>query len=172
MEKLPEPWMRGTKTPGLEPILQPIVDTWTAVLEEIEKALNGFPESLLWEQPAHCASVGFHMQHITGVIDRLLTYAEGNTLSEAQFAKLKAENNIPAGGVGAAAVFQELKAMIKTGTARLSAFKVEELTQPRKVGRAGLPSTVIGLCFHAAEHAIRHTGQLIVTVRVLKKGII
>jgi len=35
------------------------------------------------------------------------------------------------------------------------------------VGRAQLPSTVIGLLVHAAEHTMRHTGQLMVTVRFL-----
>jgi uncharacterized damage-inducible protein DinB len=40
----------------------------------------------------------------------------------------------------------------------------------RPVGRARIPSTVLGLLFHAAEHAQRHTGQLLVTVRVLKEG--
>jgi uncharacterized damage-inducible protein DinB len=41
------------------------------------------------------------------------------------------------------------------------------------VGRKQTPSTVVGLLFHAAEHTMRHTGQLLVTVRVLKveKGV-
>jgi uncharacterized damage-inducible protein DinB len=47
--------------------------------------------------------------------------------------------------------------------------KVDEsvLTESRGVGRSNLPSTVIGLYVHAAEHTMRHTGQLLVTVRVL-----
>jgi uncharacterized damage-inducible protein DinB len=44
----------------------------------------------------------------------------------------------------------------------------KQLTQVRTVGRAALPSTVIGLLVHAAEHTMRHTGQLLVTVSVLK----
>jgi len=42
-----------------------------------------------------------------------------------------------------------------------------ELLLSRPVGRARIPSTVLGLLFHAAEHTQRHTGQLLVTVRVL-----
>jgi uncharacterized damage-inducible protein DinB len=38
----------------------------------------------------------------------------------------------------------------------------------RFVGRAKLPSTVLGLLVHAAEHTMRHTGQLLVTVQVLR----
>ena len=39
-----------------------------------------FPPSLLWTRPAGLASVGFHLQHIAGVIDRLFTYARGEAL--------------------------------------------------------------------------------------------
>jgi uncharacterized damage-inducible protein DinB len=46
----------------------------------------------------------------------------------------------------------------------------QELTKPRTVGRAKFPSTVIGLLFHAAEHTMRHLGQLIVTVKVVRNG--
>ena len=45
--------------------------------------------------------------------------------------------------------------------------KEESLTDYRGVGRKKLPSTVIGLLFHAAEHTMRHTGQLLVTVKFL-----
>ena len=43
----------------------------------------------------------------------------------------------------------------------------DSLLLPVGVGRRKLPSTVLGLLFHAAEHTQRHTGQLLVTVRVL-----
>jgi uncharacterized damage-inducible protein DinB len=42
------------------------------------------------------------------------------------------------------------------------------LTEQRLVGRARIASTVIGLLVHAAEHTTRHTGQLVVTVKVLQ----
>jgi hypothetical protein len=40
------------------------------------------------------------------------------------------------------------------------------LTEGREVGRGRLPSTVLGLLVHAAEHTQRHVGQLLVTARV------
>ena len=43
----------------------------------------------------------------------------------------------------------------------------EILTEVRGVGRANMPSTVIGLLVHSAEHTMRHVGQLLVTVKVL-----
>jgi uncharacterized damage-inducible protein DinB len=42
------------------------------------------------------------------------------------------------------------------------------LLQFRGVGRAQLPSTVLGLLFHAAEHASRHTGQVVTTARIVR----
>jgi hypothetical protein len=46
------------------------------------------------------------------------------------------------------------------------------LTEVRGVGRAKIPSTVIGLFFHAAEHTTRHLGQLLVTSKIVKQSII
>ncbi|HEX7045839.1 MAG TPA: DinB family protein, partial [Burkholderiales bacterium] len=42
------------------------------------------------------------------------------------------------------------------------------LLDARGVGRMQLPSNVLGILFHVAEHVMRHTGQLLVTVRVQK----
>jgi hypothetical protein len=50
---------------------------------------------------------------------------------------------------------------------QLRATTAESLLEERKVGRAGLPSNVIGLLFHAAEHSTRHVGQAITTARIL-----
>ena len=44
------------------------------------------------------------------------------------------------------------------------------LSEYRSVGRAKLPSTMMGCLFHAAEHTMRHLGQLIVTVQVVKNA--
>jgi catechol 2,3-dioxygenase-like lactoylglutathione lyase family enzyme len=48
----------------------------------------------------------------------------------------------------------------------LRAMQPQTLNEPRAVGRRQLPSTVMGLLFHAAEHAQRHVGQMLVTARV------
>ena len=52
--------------------------------------------------------------------------------------------------------------------AQLAATPESSLTDPRTVGRAKLPSTVLGLLFHAAEHASRHTGQVVTTARFVR----
>ena len=43
------------------------------------------------------------------------------------------------------------------------------LTEVRGVGRAQLPSTVIGLLFHAAEHTLRHVGQVVTTIEIVRR---
>ena len=50
--------------------------------------------------------------------------------------------------------------------AQLRATPRESLLDDRKVGRAGLPTTVLGLLFHAAEHTTRHVGQAITTALI------
>jgi hypothetical protein len=54
--------------------------------------------------------------------------------------------------------------------AELRTIDVATLGDFRGVGRAQLPSTVIGCLVHGAEHAMRHVGQLSVTTRILRAG--
>ena len=82
--KKPEVWLRG-ELPGISTLLQPAAHALLQSKEEVFKYTEGFPEFLLWKRPAGRASVGFHLQHITGVLDRMLTYAEEQQLSEKQF---------------------------------------------------------------------------------------
>jgi uncharacterized damage-inducible protein DinB len=158
---MPEVWMRGP-VDGIPPLLQPVAHTLLQAQEEIHALLNGFPEELLWQQPAGVASVGFHLQHITGVLDRLFTYAAGKALTEEQLAYLSAEGK-PAGNLLA-----NLDTQISISLDILKTTEESSLTEVRTVGRQHLPSTLMGLLFHAAEHTMRHTGQLHVTVRVIQ----
>ncbi|MDE1192941.1 MAG: DinB family protein [Arachidicoccus sp.] len=162
-----EVWLRGNKIQGLSPLLQPVADALLQSEEEIEQILSEFPEKLLWEKFAGCASTGFHLMHIRGFLDRLLTYAEGKTLSEEQFNYLNQET-VPS-NKNIQELIAQLRKSISLAIERLKQIPESTLTEPRSVGRAGLPSTVIGLCIHAAEHTSRHTGQLLVTVKVLSE---
>ena len=88
--KLPEVWLRGP-LPDVPALLQPVAHALLQAREEIYELMKDFPEILLWERPAGVASVGFHLQHLTGVLDRLFTYAQGHALSAAQLQYLAAE---------------------------------------------------------------------------------
>jgi hypothetical protein len=164
---LPEYWLRG-KVEGTPDLLQPIVHSLLQSKLELKKYMLDFTESLLWEKPAGRASVGFHLQHLTGVLDRLFTYAEGLSLTEKQLEYLKIEA-VPNSNVSSEMLIAEFDKKIEEILEKLKTIPVASFTEFRGVGRKQLPSSVIGLIFHAAEHTQRHIGQLLVTVSVVKE---
>lgn len=164
--KQPEVWLRGP-LPDFPPLVQPIAHSLLQAREEVRAIAGGFPEEKLWSRPAGVASVGFHLQHLSGVLDRLLTYARGEELTPAQLAALRAEG-VPADGEPTlASMLDRFDRQVDRALDQLRSTPATVLTDPRAVGRARLPSTVIGLLVHAAEHTHRHVGQLLVTARVL-----
>ena len=165
----PEAWLRGP-VPGVPDVLQPIAHALIQARGETRRLLEGFPPELLWTRPAGLASVGFHLQHITGVVDRLFTYARGEALSPEQQETLAREGREPEATVAVSELLDALDMQVDRALDYLRAIQPEMVTQPRAVGRKQLPSTVMGLLFHAAEHAQRHVGQLLVTARVVQHG--
>jgi uncharacterized damage-inducible protein DinB len=161
--KQPEVWMRGP-VDGIPALLQPVAHTLLQAQEELHTAMNDFPEALLWLQPLGVASVGFHLQHIPGVLDRLFTYAAGQSLSATQMEYLAGEGK-QMEGVTISSLLTALDIQVSAAIATLKVTEESSLTDFRGVGRKQLPSTVMGLLFHAAEHTMRHTGQLLVTVK-------
>jgi uncharacterized damage-inducible protein DinB len=164
----PEYWLRGP-VPGVPDLLQPVAHALLQAQEEIHDIMGNVPERLLWERPAGSAAAGFHLRHLAGVLDRLFTYARGESLSRQQLAYLAEEGN-PQEDITVAFLLMVLDAQLAKSIDQLRATDPQTLTQTRTVGRLKLPSTVMGLLFHAAEHTMRHTGQLLVTVRVLSSG--
>ena len=165
----PEVWLRGP-LPEISDYLQPAAHALLQAQEEINAELSNFPVALLWERPADVASVGFHLQHLTGVLDRLFTYARAESLSENQLAYLKSEGQPLSSTSALNELLDAFNRQILIALTQLKHTDEETLTQIRYVGRAMLPSTHLGLLFHAAEHTQRHTGQLLVTARILKQG--
>lgn len=166
-KKPPEVWLRGPLE-NIPPLLQPVAHAILQAGEELNELMKGFPDEKLWTKPAGVASPGFHLQHLTGVMDRLFTYARGTSLSEAQLAYLKAEGDPDQSKTTAAELVQAFHKQAGLALQELKQKDQQTLTEFRAVGRAQLPSTVMGLLFHAAEHTMRHLGQLIVTVRIIK----
>jgi uncharacterized damage-inducible protein DinB len=134
--------------------------------EEARALLHDFPAAVLWTRPAGVASVGFHLQHITGVVDRLFTYARSDALSDAQRKALAQEGSPPEHRGSLADLLDAFDAQVDRALEQLRATPPETLSDTRFVGRQRLPSTVLGLLFHAAEHTQRHVGQMLVTARV------
>jgi uncharacterized damage-inducible protein DinB len=161
-----EVWLRGETTKNITPLLQPPVNTLLEAREEIIDLVGDFSDDLLWEKPGGVASVGFHLQHIPGVLDRLLTYAEGKQLNEQQLEYLRQEQLTSSASTHVLRL--RVEQAVGAAIERMKNFSADSLLEHRGVGRMELPSTVIGLCFHAAEHTMRHTGQLLVTSRILR----
>lgn len=162
----PEVWLRGP-VPGILPFLQPVAHALLQAKEEIHQALADFPDAALWERPAGVASVGFHLQHIAGVLDRLFTYARGEVLSDEQLVTLQSEEQSPLTPCPPDLLISRLDSQMDTALNQLHNTPGERLLEPTSVGRKKLPSTVLGLLFHAAEHTQRHTGQLLVTAKIV-----
>jgi hypothetical protein len=167
MSNKPEVWLRGPleDIPGL---LQPVAHALLQAREEINALMEGFPEELLWRKPAGLASPGFHLQHLSGVIDRLFTYARGAQLDQQQLDSLAAEGKPGENTSNAEELVEKFNKQVDNTITQLSKVDETTLTEARGVGRASMPSTVIGLYVHAAEHTMRHVGQLLVTVKILK----
>jgi len=165
MSGKPEVWLRGP-VEGIPPLLQPVAHALLQAREEVNELMTGFPETLLWEKPAGLASPGFHLQHLNGVTDRLFTYASGEQLTASQLGALANEGKATADLNELIIAFNR---QVDFALLQLAQTDESGLTEKREVGRAELPSTVAGLYFHAAEHSMRHLGQLLVTERVLKE---
>lgn len=161
-------WQRGP-IEGAPALLQPVAHILLQVRESVAELVVGLTEEQWNARPADVASAAFHVRHIPGVIDRLFTYARGEALNPEQFALLRGEGDHLAATDVPGAI-----AMLGTGVeaalAQLRASDPATLGDFRAVGRAGLPSTVIGCLVHGAEHAMRHVGQLSVTVRIVRAG--
>lgn len=164
---LPEVWLRGP-IEGVPPLLQPVAHALLQAREEVNKAMIHFPDNALWIKPLDMASVGFHLQHLVGVLDRLLTYARNESLTPAQLDYLKSEGAMPTENTTTQSLVQNFKIQVDRAIDQLKATDSETLLAFRGVGRQQLPSTVLGLLFHAAEHTQRHVGQLLVTTKVVQ----
>jgi uncharacterized damage-inducible protein DinB len=161
-----EAWLEGPLD-GVDPYLMPVAHGLVQVTRDLERVAD-LTRAQVWARPGGAASVGFHLNHVAGVLDRLPTYARAETLSERQMETLRAETE--PGDADVATLVREARAAAASALAQVRATPREALLEPRAVGRRQLPSTVLGLLHHAAEHATRHTGQAITTARIVRSG--
>jgi uncharacterized damage-inducible protein DinB len=160
----PEVWLRGP-VPGYAPELMPVAHALLQAREDVERVAGGATAEELWQHPGGAASAGYHLQHLAGSLDRLFTYARGEPLDQAQRAALLQED---ASGASASELVAAVLGRIDRALEQLRRTPVESLAEAREVGRARLPSTVLGLLFHGAEHTSRHAGQLVTTLKVVR----
>lgn len=148
--------------PGVDPLLGPILYTFQQAREDLRKYTERLTTGQIWATPHGFGSVGFHIRHIAGSTDRLMSYLEGRELTPGQMAFLRGEEQP---GSESSQSREELLAMMEAAFQRaettVRALDPAILTEPRWVGRKRLPTTVIGLLTHIAEHIQRHIGQAI-----------
>lgn len=158
-----EVWLRGP-IPGVSPFLQPVAHALLQAVEDVRRTVDPLPVDQLWVRPGGAPSVGFHVRHATGSLDRLFTYARGEALSAEQreFLENEAEPGDPA-----AVLVLEFERQVERALAQLRATPESTLTETRGVGRLQIPSTVLGLLVHTAEHTQRHVGQIITTAKIV-----
>lgn len=159
-------WQRGP-VDGVPAMLQPVAHIVLQIGESVPQLVDKLSEAEWNARPAGVAACAFHVRHIIGVLGRLFTYARGVALSEAQFVSLRGEGE-PIAIADVPALLAQLDAQVASAIAELKATDPAILGDFRAVGRAQLPSTVVGCLVHGAEHGMRHVGQLSVTVRVVR----
>ncbi len=98
-----------------------------------------------------------------------MTYAKMESLSEEQFEFLRNEGNADT-KTTSAQLIENFKQKVDDALQYFKTLNGSDLMEQRSVGRKKLPTTILGLLFHAAEHSQRHVGQLLVTVSVLKNS--
>jgi uncharacterized damage-inducible protein DinB len=160
---LAEPWLRGTLTEVLA-VQRAVLHALQAADEDLAKWCSELTDDEMQQRPAGLASVAFHLQHIPGSIDRLLTYAEGRELSAEQLQAMKLEGS---GATSAHNALQALSRAMIVSAERVRHFATAQLEEPRYVGRRRMPTTVAGLLVHIADHTQRHVGQAVTTARVV-----
>jgi DinB superfamily len=163
----PEVWLRGP-LPDVAPLLQPVAHSLLQCRSEVRETLPALERAHVWARPGGAAPIGYHARHAIGSLDRLLTYARGEQLSLAQLDALKVEGLPNRDLAIATTLVTEFDAAVERALMQVRATQESTLTEPREVGRARLPSTVIGLLFHAAEHTQRHVGQLGTTAKIVR----
>lgn len=159
-----EPWLRGP-IEGVHPLTAPVLYAFQQAREDLAQYTAGLSPDQIWASPHGFGSVGFHIRHITGSIDRLMTYLRGRQLTPAQLAAL-AEEKTP--GASREELLAELFESLRSAEAVVRAIDTAILTEPREVGRQRLPTTVIGLLTHIAEHIQRHVGQAISAAKLAR----
>ncbi|HJT89394.1 MAG TPA: DinB family protein [Bryobacteraceae bacterium] len=163
MPTLPEPWLRGPLA-GVNPLLAPILYTFQQAREDLDRFTQALTDQQIWAAPHGFGSVGFHLRHIAGSTDRLFTYLQGRELTTAQMSTLSAEHERH--GPGRTALLAAMDQAFRIAEAIVRQIDPARLAEPRAVGRQRLPTTVIGLLTHIAEHTQRHVGQAISAARL------
>ncbi len=160
----PEPWLRGPME-GVHPLVMPVFFSFAQVREDLARHTHGLTDEQVWTTVGG-ASAGFHMKHIAGSVSRITTYLLGGQLTEQQVDALRQES---LRDVGLERLLWVIDDNLRDSEEKLRGLDPGTLYQARAVGRKQLPTTVIGLLVHLAEHTQRHLGQAITVCKIVRQ---
>lgn len=160
----PESWLRGPLK-DVSPLLAPVLFAFEQAREDLARHTEGLSDEQIWLRPFGLAPVGFQLRHIAGSVERLTTYLAGGSLTEAQMRELRGEMEP---GESREELLRRVNAALDEAAAKIRSIDPSTLAEPRTVGRKQLPTTVIGLATHIAEHTQRHVGQAISAAKLAR----
>jgi hypothetical protein len=145
-----EPWLRGPIA-GVDPLTAPVLYAFTQAREDLARYTEGLTAEQLW-----ASTVGFHIRHISRSTDRLMGYLQG---------RLPEQLGDGEPGASREELLAELDGAFHRAELVVRSIDPATLRDLREVGRKRLPTTVIGLLTHIAEHTQRHVGQAITAAK-------
>lgn len=160
-----EPWLTNSIT-GVHPLQAALLYSFQHARQDLRKWTEGLTTEQLWRRSGEAASVGFHVLHIAGSIDRLLTYARGEQLTEGQMQDLRAEQEKQ--DVSLDELLQVLEASLLVAEETLRNLVMTDLDSIREIGRKKTRVPLGVLLVHIAEHTQRHVGAAIVTTKLVR----
>ncbi len=161
---MPEAWLRGPLS-DVSPLLAPALYGFQQTREDLARHTARLTDAQVWTRPHGLAPLGFHIRHIAGSVDRLTAYLEGRALDDARIAALAAEMQP---GASLAELLADVDRALRHAGKTIRAIDPATFAEPRWVGRKRLPSTVLGLIVHIAEHTQRHLGQAISAAKLAR----
>jgi uncharacterized damage-inducible protein DinB len=162
-----EPWMTGTLT-DLHPVQAALLYSLQHARQDIARWTADLPDDSLWLRTGDVAPAAFHIRHIGGSVDRLLTYATGGQLSEAQMQELQAEQR-PDALMSREELFEYFRSKLDTAERTVRELDISDLNAVREIGRKRVPVPLGVLLVHIAEHTQRHVGEAIITLKVARE---
>lgn len=158
-----EPWMSGTLA-GLHPLVAAILYSFQHARLDLGAWTKNLSDAQLSLSELGLAPVSFHIRHIAGSVDRLLTYARGEQLSPLQIAAIKGEAE---SGLGRGELLKLIDDSFGRAEVVLRSLDPACLGETREIGRKRIPVPLGTLLVHIAEHTQRHVGEAIITAKVM-----
>jgi hypothetical protein len=158
-----EPWLSGTLS-AVHPVPAALLYSFQQARADLAAWTKDLSTDDLSRSVLGLAPVSFHIRHIAGSVNRLLTYARGEQLSAAQMSALRDETGT---GLSRDEVLKLLDDELERSAGVVLGLDPERLGEIREIGRKRIPVPLSTLLVHIAEHTQRHVGEAIITAKAV-----